>query len=82
MYRASFSVPKAAFGCGEQSSTAVYSDTAYLQVGVGSYMYTNNGCTSTLGSGWWALSAFNNSFNIGKVVYVGAGGLVTNVYNC
>ena len=81
LYRGHSTVPKSFFGCMEETTTAVYSTSAWVNFGVGSYLYTNSGCTSYISSGWWPISG-NSSFGAAKVAYVGAGGLVTNIISC
>ena len=61
--------------------TTVYSNNNWASFGIGSYLYTNSGCTSALSSGWWGISDASQ-FAADKVAYVGAGGAVTNIISC
>lgn len=63
------------------TATACGSNVSWFSFGVGSTLYSNSSCSSLASSGWWPVSGAS-SFGADKVVYVGAGGVVTSVYNC
>ena len=65
----------------EETSTTAYSNVSWSSFGIGSTLYINGACTSYASSGWWPVSG-NSSFGAAKVVYIGAGGTVTSVFNC
>tara|TARA_X000001382_G_scaffold82627_1_gene58374 strand:+ start:1307 stop:1516 length:210 start_codon:yes stop_codon:yes gene_type:complete len=65
----------------EMTATAAGSNVSWFSFGVGSTLYTNSSCSSYASSGWWPVSG-SSSFSADKVVYVGAGGVVTSVYTC
>jgi hypothetical protein len=80
-YRTSAGFSKPAFLCSSTTSIIAYSPTNYGFMGVGDYVYTNSGCSSVLSSGNYGIN-FNNSSYPDKVISIGAGGLITNVFSC
>jgi hypothetical protein len=65
----------------EACQTSVYSNASWATLGVGNYLYSNSSCTTAMSSGWWPVNG-SQAFSAAKVVYVGAGGVITNIYNC
>jgi hypothetical protein len=65
----------------EATTTSVYSNASWATLAVGHRLYSNSSCSSYLSSGWWPVNG-SSAFSAAKVVYVGAGGVITNIYNC
>ena len=50
-------MPKGVFACSHTCSTSIYTPTTWPSFGVGTYVYTNSGCSSAFngGNAFWAI---------------------------